>query len=59
MNRLLMAVVLAALSTPALARGEPGPDNHSYTQPAAERHQKQSKPVAAMPHQNRVSFGII
>ena len=43
MNRLLIAVVLAALSTPSLARGEPGPDNHSYTQPAAERRQKQSK----------------
>jgi hypothetical protein len=43
MNRLLIAVVLAALSTPALARGEAGPDNQSYTQPTTERHQQQSK----------------
>jgi hypothetical protein len=43
MNRLLIAVVLAALSTPALVRGKAEPDNHSYTQPTAERHQKQSK----------------
>jgi len=43
MNRLLIAVVLVALSTPALARGEAGPDNQSYTQPTTERHQQQSK----------------
>jgi hypothetical protein len=39
MNRLLIAVALAALSTPALARGEAGPDDHSYVQPTSEQHQ--------------------
>ena len=43
MNRLLIAVALAALSTPALARGEPGPDYHHYVQPRSEQHQRQSQ----------------
>ena len=42
MNKLLFAIALAALSIPALARGEPGPDYHSYVQPTSEQHQKQS-----------------
>jgi len=42
MNRLLIAVALAALSTPALARGEAVPDHHRYVQPTSEQHQKQS-----------------
>ena len=43
MNRLFIAVALAALSTPALARGEAVPDHHRYVQPTSEQHQKQSK----------------
>jgi hypothetical protein len=44
MNRLLGALALtAALSTPALARGEAGPYHHRYVQPTSEQHQKQSK----------------
>ena len=43
MNRLLIAIALAALSTPALARGEAGPDHHNYVQPTSEQLQKQSK----------------
>jgi hypothetical protein len=43
MNRLLITIALAALSTPALARGEAGPDQRSYAQPRYEQHQKQSR----------------
>ena len=54
MNRLLIAVALVALSTPALAvpgTGSPnyrdalpgaGRDYHRYVQPESEQHQKQS-----------------
>ena len=44
MNRLLVALALtAALSTPALARGEAGPYHHRYVQPTSEQHQRQSQ----------------
>jgi len=43
MNKLLIAVALAALSTPAEARGEAGSDHHRYVQPTSEQHQRQSK----------------